>query len=86
MSKVKSRFWFYRPSVHWYGWKALRPFWFGDDEFHRKTVVIGWNPTGQVVIALWRFRNCGEDCEGRTECPVCTASVWYGDDCRVCTS
>jgi hypothetical protein len=58
---LRSRIWFYRPELYWYGWKTLRPFWFGDDEYHWKTVVLGWNLFGQVVFAMRPFRP--KECE-----------------------
>lgn len=55
----RARVWFYKPDFYWHRWS---PIWFGDDEYHWRTVVLGWNVTGQVVIALWPFRHC--DTEG----------------------
>jgi hypothetical protein len=49
----KTRFWFYRPSWYFY---RFSPVWFGNDEWNRKTIVLGWNVTGQLVIALWTFK------------------------------
>ena len=57
----KERVWFYKPEFYWYSWRGLKPIWFGDDEFHWKTIVIGWNPTGQIVIALRPFKP--KECE-----------------------
>lgn len=57
----RSRFWFYRPTLYWYGWASLRPFWFGGDEFNWHTLVIGWNLTGQLVIAT-------RPCDGTGKC------------------
>jgi len=52
----KERIWFYKPQFYAYnGWWKL--WWFGDDEYHWKTVVIGWPVTGQIVIALRPFRD-----------------------------
>ena len=55
---LRDRVWFYKPTMYWYGFKSLRPFWFGDDEYHWRTLVLGWNPTGQIVIALSPFKGC----------------------------
>lgn len=49
----KPRVWFYRPQLHWRGWRTLLPLSRGGDEFWRTTLVIGWVVTGQVVVALW---------------------------------
>lgn len=43
------RVWFHRPQIWWPRWT---PVWFGHDEFARRTLVIGWTFTGQVIIAL----------------------------------
>jgi hypothetical protein len=49
----RGRVWFYRPQ-RWFYWNPLL---LGHDEFARRTLVIGWPFTGQVVIALgW----CGD--------------------------
>lgn len=56
----KDRIWFYKPdlSMSYWSWKwDLRPFWFGDDEYHWKTIVLGTRWTGRVVIALRPFRD-----------------------------
>lgn len=57
----RSRVWFYKPELYWYGWKTLRPVWYGGDEFNWHTVVIGWNLFGQAVIAT-------EPCRGEGRC------------------
>lgn len=44
------RVWFYKPTLWWYGWRTLLPVWRGGDEWGRRTIVIGWNFTGQVVV------------------------------------
>jgi hypothetical protein len=58
---VRPRVWFYRPVMYWYGWRTLRPFWFGNSEprdpardgtHFGRTLVLGWTITGQVVIWL----------------------------------
>lgn len=63
MSKrpLRSRVWFYKPTLYWYGWPTLRPFWRGGDEFNWHTLVIGWNLTGQVIIAT-------RPCDGTGRC------------------
>jgi hypothetical protein len=53
-----SRVWLYKPDFYFHRWS---PFWFGDDEYHWKTLVVGWNFTGQIVIALWPFTGCDEE-------------------------
>jgi hypothetical protein len=50
--------WLYRPELHWFGWKTLLPAWLGGDEWCRRTLVVGWNFTGQVVIPLRYCRGC----------------------------
>lgn len=49
----KPRIWFYRPQLHWFGWKTLSPIVLGGDEWDRWTIMLGWTVTGRVVIALW---------------------------------
>lgn len=44
----KSRVWFYKRGS-WLGWCQ-----FGDDEFQRRTLVLGTPYTGAIVFALWR--------------------------------
>lgn len=53
------RVWFYRPQWHWWGWRTLIPFYFGGDEYNRRTIVLGWTVTGRIIIALW---DCKCDC------------------------
>ncbi len=60
---LRTRVWFYRPTLNRGRWSPLR---FGDDEYHYKTLVLGWEWTGQVVVALWEFDNA--DCD--EFCPV----------------
>jgi hypothetical protein len=55
--------WFYKPVWGFYRWT---PFWLGGDEFCRRTLVVGWDFTGQIVIPLWycrttdpTFETCG---------------------------
>lgn len=51
----RGRVWFYRPQWWWPRWS---PVMIGHDEFARKTLVVGWAITGQVVVALgW----CGDE-------------------------
>ena len=45
--------WFYKPELYWGRWS---PVWLGGDEFCRRTLVIGWNFTGQIIIPLWYCR------------------------------
>lgn len=79
----KKRIWFYRP-YRGIGWWNLRPVWFGNDEFHRKTIVLGFPWTGEAVIALWHFKQPCE-CEPFWFCPTCTAMLdRYRDYCYTC--
>lgn len=48
------RVWFCRPQI-W--WPRLSPVWISHDEYARRTLVIGWTFTGQVIIALG---HCGD--------------------------
>lgn len=48
--KPEGRFWTYKRG----NWLALRPIYFGADEWCRRTVVIGNRWTGCIVIAMWR--------------------------------
>jgi hypothetical protein len=60
----KGRFWFYKPCWYfggWNWWVRWMPIWLGGDEYCRRTLVLGHNVTGQLVIALWQCRGC-EDC------------------------
>ena len=50
----KERIWFQKPDWFFYRWS---PIWFGDDEYHWKVLVLGWNVTGTVCIALRPFRD-----------------------------
>ena len=63
---ARSRVWFYRPSWYfggWNWWVRWMPAWFGSDEIGRRTLVLGHNVTGQVVIAVGRPGGaCGLDC------------------------
>lgn len=51
-TKRKPRLWFYKPTIWWYGWRTFVPVWLGGDEWGRRTLVIGWNFIGQLVIAI----------------------------------
>lgn len=70
------RVWFYRPTLHWFGWRTLVPVIWGSDEWHSRDLCLGWNPTGQVVIRLWRFRDCDPDECVDFMCPSC--GQWLG--------
>ena len=50
--------WFYKPQ--WY-FPRRPPVWLGGDEWCRRTLVLGWNVTGQIIIPLRECRGC-EDC------------------------
>lgn len=66
---IRKRIWFYKPA-----WPRdgegfslkhdFQPFSLGDDEYHWRTLVIGTNLTGQIVIALHEFKcdDCDEGC------------------------
>lgn len=63
------RIWFYKPDWMYKPYFKIYQFWwrlwfFGDEEFHWKTICIGFPWTGQVVIALKPFdvAECEEDC------------------------
>lgn len=60
----KKRVWFYKPEWYWGGWRRLFPVWTSHDEYSRETLVLGWDITGQVIIAT---RYCGDaDCYADT--------------------
>lgn len=52
----KDRVWFYPPQI----FMDWRLFWLGDDEYHYRTLVIGFPFTGQIVIAF-KEMTCTED-------------------------
>ena len=55
----KPRIWFYRPTLpHWYGRMALSPVQLGGDEWCRRTLVIGWSFTGQIIVPLRACKGC----------------------------
>ena len=55
-----SRIWFYRPELHWFGWRTLLPAHRAADEYDRHTLMLGWTVTGRIVIA---YRKCpGQNC------------------------
>ena len=49
----RRRVWFHTPGETY---NRVSPLWVGNDEYHRRTLVIGWGFTGQAVVALWRCR------------------------------
>lgn len=55
----QSRVWFYAPGE----WLRFWPFALGNDEFCRRTLVLGNRWTGAAVIALWQLND--------PECPEC---------------
>lgn len=56
-----SRIWFWKPQLHWFGWKTLAPFTYGHDQYARRVLCIGWTVTGRVLVAVW---GCGDQsCE-----------------------
>lgn len=54
------RFWFYRPQLHWHGWKTLLPMGRGSDEWCRYTIIIGWTITGRIIIPLSACKGCSD--------------------------
>ena len=72
MSAGAPRIWFNKPCIrNWYGWRTLLPFIWGNDEWHRRDLAIGWSQTGRIVIALWHFNldKCDpEECGGFCDC------------------
>lgn len=58
--KPPGRVWFYRPQLPWRGWASWRLWWRSSDEYGRRTLVIGPDVTGSMVIA---YKVC--------ECPSC---------------
>jgi len=50
--------WFYKPGTWLWPWLV----YFGGDEYCRRTLVIGSNLTGAVVIALWKMRGVCPGC------------------------
>lgn len=48
------RIWLYPPEWHWYGWRTFLPYFFGTDEYRRRTVMLGWTITGRIVIVYGR--------------------------------
>jgi hypothetical protein len=52
MSERPPKVWFYRPRWHWFGWATLLPWYFGGDEYDRRTLMLGWAITGRVVFPL----------------------------------
>lgn len=68
----RARAWFYRPE--WF-WHTGKPFWFGDDEYHWRTLVIGWTFTGRIIIALRPFTLA--ECE-RLGCDLDPARTYPG--------
>jgi hypothetical protein len=45
------RVWFHRPQMPWRGWYSWRLWWRSSDEYGRRTLVIGPDISGSVVIA-----------------------------------
>lgn len=48
----RDRIWFWKPQLHWFGWRTLIPFQTGGDEFGYRTIVLGWTVTGRIIIAV----------------------------------
>lgn len=67
------KIWFYKPTLYWFGWKTLLPFARGGDEWCRRTLVIGWSLTGQIVIPLWYCKGC-DGCGGMVD-----GGAWFVD-------
>lgn len=63
------RIWFWRPSLHWYGWRTLIPVVRGGDEYDWHTLMLGWTITGRVIIALRRCPETGRCKDAGTLAP-----------------
>lgn len=65
-----AKFWFYKPSLFWDGWRTFVPLHLGGDEWCRRTLCIGWYITGQIIIP---FRACpgGDGCGGMVNGGAC---------------
>lgn len=48
---LRTRVWFWKPELHWYGWRTLHPWFTGGDEHDWHTICLGWNFTGRIIIA-----------------------------------
>lgn len=57
---LRSRIWFRRPTWYFSTW---RPMWTGGDEYDWHTLVIGWNVTGQIIMATRRCPGTGKCAE-----------------------
>ena len=55
---LSHRVWFWKPQLHWFGWRTLVPFYRGGDEWDWHTIVLGWTITGRVIFAT---RRCSGD-------------------------
>lgn len=56
----RDRVWFYKPQLHWHGWRTLLPLNArGGDEWDWHTLTLGWTVTGRVVVALRRCPQTG---------------------------
>lgn len=60
---LRERVWFWRPSLHWFGWRTLSPVSTGGDEYDWHTIVLGWTITGRIIIATRRCPKRGR-CAG----------------------
>jgi len=65
--------WFWEPCLYWYGLTTLSPVHLGNDEYHRRTIMLGWTITGRVIIPLWHFRG-----------PCDPETPWCGTLCEKC--
>lgn len=59
------RVWFHRPQMPWRGWLSWRLWWRSSDEYGRRTLAIGPDITGYVVIA-YKVCTC-EFCDASRE-------------------
>ena len=75
------RLWAYRPQVG-LGWRNLRPMWLGNDQYHRRTLVLGFPWTGELVVALREFDRDGcADGECGPQCQVCGTMIDHWGRC-----
>jgi hypothetical protein len=68
--------WFYKPE---FSWGRFSPVWLGGDEWCRRTLVFGWNFTGQIVIPLWYCRGeCVDEDGWGCNDGLLDGGTWHG--------
>lgn len=84
--KKKNRPWFYKPYLDW----KWSPIWFGGDEFMRRTLVIGFPWTGQIVFPSRKAYYTKVDKQAKmlyiyftTDEPVCALRTESSSDGRM---